>query len=271
MSIDRLRAHYGFSRMPFGKELAPGMLYRSKAHAEAVARISWLIGERATGVVTGEVGAGKTIAARAATSALDPSRHALVYLSQPGTGVRGIYAEIVRSLGGTPCFQRSNLVPQAAELLATEEEERGKTVVVVADEAQSMSPEQLEALRLLGNSAMDSHSPFACIILGQPSLRRRIRLGSFAALDQRLALRYQISGLDQAETAGYIKHHLGLAGRSDPLFSDDAIALIHQTSRGLPRAVNNLAVHSLVAAFADGKALVDESSARAAVVEVTSD
>ena len=71
--------------------------------------------------------------------------------------------------------------------------------------------------------------------------------------------------MDLAETASYVKHHLALAGRSDPLFSDDAIALIHQVSRGLPRAVNNLAVQSLVAAYADNKSIVDESSARAAV------
>lgn len=271
MSIDRLRAHYGFSRMPFGKELAPGMLYRSRAHAEALARITWLIAERAIGVVTGEVGSGKTVSVRAATAALDASRHALIYLAQPGTGVRGIYAEIVRSLGATPCYQRSNLVPQAAELLEREESERGKTVVLIADEAHLYSPEQLECLRLLGNADMDSRSPFACVILGQPMLRRRLRLGTFAALDQRIGLRYHVDGMDPAETAGYLKHHLALAGRSNPLFSDDAIALIHQTSRGLPRAVNNLAVSALVAAFADNKAIVDESSARAAVAEVTSD
>ena len=134
-----------------------------------------------------------------------------------------------------------------------------------------MSPDQLESLRLLGNSEMDSHSPFACLILGQPTLRRRMRLGTFAALDQRIALRYHLDGMDLAETGGYVKHHVGLAGRSDPLFSDDALALIHQTSRGIPRAINNLAVHSLVAAYADNKSLVDESSARAAVVEVTGD
>jgi len=171
MSIDRLRAHYGFSRMPFGKELAPGMLYRSKAHAEALARITWLIAERAMGVITGEVGAGKTVAVRAATAALDASRHALIYLAQPGTGVRGIYVEIVRALGATPCFQRSNLVPQTIELLAAEEAERGKKVVLIVDEAHLLSPEQLESLRLLGNSEMDSHSPFSCLILGQPTLR----------------------------------------------------------------------------------------------------
>ena len=84
MSIDRLRAHYGFSRMPFGKELAPQALFRSKGHAEAVARISWLVAERGIGLVTGEVGAGKTVAARAATAALD--RDATVSAATTVTG-----------------------------------------------------------------------------------------------------------------------------------------------------------------------------------------
>jgi type II secretory pathway predicted ATPase ExeA len=117
---------------------------------------------------------------------------------------------------------------------------------------------------------MDSHSPFACLLVGQPTLRRRIKLGTFATLDQRIALRYAMTGMTAAETSSYLSHHLKLAGRPDTLFSD-VIALIHQVSRGLPRAVNNLAVQSLVAAFATSKAIVDESSARAAVTEVTTD
>ena len=78
-------------------------------------------------------------------------------------------------------------------------------------------------------------------------------------------------GMTAEETASYLRHHLALAGRSDTLFSDDATALIHQTSRGYPRAVNNLAVQALIAAFAADKAIVDESSARAAVTEVTTE
>lgn len=113
--------------------------------------------------------------------------------------------------------------------------------------------------------------PFAGLLVGQPTLRRRIKLGAFAALDQRIALRYAMTGMDLAETKSYLAHHLKLAGRSDTLISDDAIALIHQVSRGLPRAVNNLAIQALVAAFAADKAIVDESSARAAVTEVTTE
>ena len=114
-------------------------------------------------------------------------------------------------------------------------------------------------------------APFACLLVGQPTLRRRIKLGTFAALDQRIALRYAMTGMEPGETKTYLAHHLKLAGRADTLFSDDAADLIHQVSRGLPRAVNNLAVQALVAAFAANKPLVDESSARTAVTEVTTD
>jgi len=109
------------------------------------------------------------------------------------------------------------------------------------------------------------------LLVGQPTLRRRIKLGQFAALDQRIAIRYTLSGMERDETANYIGHHLKLAGRSDTLFSDDAIDLIHQVSRGLPRAVNNLAIQSLIAAYATNKTIVDESTARIAVAEVTTD
>ncbi len=269
--IERLRAHYGFNRTPFGRDLAPSMLHRHRAHAEAVARITWLVGERAIGVVTGEVGAGKTVAARAAIAALDPTRHTLVYLPNPLIGERGIYTHIVRALGGAPRFHKANLVTQATELLATEEHERARTPILALDEAHLLRCEQLEEIRMLTNHDMDARSPFACLLLGQPTLRRRLKLGTMAALDQRIALRYHLDGMDLAETASYLAHHLKLAGRSDPLFSDDAIALIHQTARGIPRQLNNLAVQALIAAFADHKGIVDESAVRAAITEVTVD
>ena len=269
--IEKLQAHYGFTRTPFGRSLAPGMLHRHGTHAEAVARIGWCVSERALGVITGEVGAGKTVAIRAALASLDSSRHTVIYLSNPAVGGRGLYAGIVSALGGVPRFHKAALIPQTQELLAAEDHERGRTVVLVLDEAHLLDAGQLEELRLLTNAEMDSHSPFACLLVGQPTLRRRIKLGTFAALDQRIALRYAMTGMTDQETSSYVNHHLKLAGRSDTLFSDDALALIHQVSRGLPRAVNNLAIQSLVAAYAAGKAIVDESSARAAVAEVTAE
>jgi type II secretory pathway predicted ATPase ExeA len=87
--IDKLQAHYGFTRMPFGRDLAPGMLHRHASHNEACARITWCIDERAIGVITGEVGAGKTVAVRTVLAGLDASRHTIIYLPNPMIGVRG--------------------------------------------------------------------------------------------------------------------------------------------------------------------------------------
>ncbi len=269
--IDKLQSFYGFTRMPFGRDLAPGMLHRHNSHAEAVARITWCVDQRTLGVITGEVGAGKTVALRAALSTLDTSRHTTIYLGNPAIGVRGIHHHIVTALGGVPRFHHATLVPQAADALATEHAERGRTPILVIDEAHLLDHSQLESLRMLTNHDMDSRSPFACLLVGQPTLRRMIKLGVLAALDQRIALRYAMPGMTDQETTSYIKHHLGLAGRSDTLFSDDAAALIHQTSRGYPRAVNNLAIQALVAAFAASKNIVDESSTRTAISEVTSE
>lgn len=271
MSIGQLQPYYGLTRLPFTRQIAPGQLYRSAGHQEASSRIGYLVAQGALGVITGEVGVGKTVAARAAVAALEASRHTVIYLANPAIGARGIYQQIVALLGGEPRFHKAALIPQAQELIERERSERGKQVVIILDEAHLLAADQLEELRLLTNTAMDSESPFAGILLGQPTLRRRLRVGSFAALDQRIALRYEVPGMSAAESAAYLAHHLALAGRSDPLFSDDAIALLHQASRGVPRLLNNLATQALVAAYAARKAIVDESSGRAAVAEVTAE
>lgn len=267
MTVDKLRAHYGLSATPFSRGIAPSQIFQARTHKEAVARLKWLIDETAIGVITGEVGAGKTLAARAAVATLDTSRFSIIYLSNPMVGARGIHHHLVTALGETPKFHRPALIAQTQDLLATETEERRKTVVLIVDEAHLLSSEQLEQLRLLTNTDMDSRSSLGLVLLGQPTLRRRLKQGHFAALDQRIGLRFHLDGLPLEETADYIGHHLTLAGRSDPLFSDDAIALIHQTSRGIPRAINNLAVQALIAAYAENKGIVDESAARAAVTE----
>ena len=119
--IDRLQGFFGFTRMPFGRDLAPGMLHRHAAHGEAVARIGWCVTERRIGVITGEVGAGKTVAIRAALSTLDGSRYTIIYLPNPTVGVRGIHHQIVAALGGQPLTHHATLVPQATEALATEQ------------------------------------------------------------------------------------------------------------------------------------------------------
>jgi type II secretory pathway predicted ATPase ExeA len=254
--------------MPFGRDLAPGMLHRHAAHNEAVARISWCIAERSIGVVTGEVGAGKTVSVRTVLSGLDTSRHTVIYLANPMIGIRGIHEAIVTTFGANPTNLSSRLVAQARAALTAERDERARTPVLVLDEAHLLGYEQLETIRMLTNHAMDQDSPLACLLVGQPTLRRTMKLAVLAALEQRTALRYTMPGMTAAETASYVSHHIKLVGRPDQLFTEDALNLIHSTARGYPRAVNNLSLQALVAAFAAGKNLVDEPATRAAVSEI---
>jgi type II secretory pathway predicted ATPase ExeA len=268
MSLDRLRNYFAFTRVPFGRDLAPSALFRYAAHSEAVARLTWLIEERGLGILTGEVGAGKTVAARATVAGLEPSQHQVVYCANPTIGGRGLLSLLVAALGGHPHAHRAILVPQAAEVLATAVAERGRRVLLLIDESHLLTHEQLEDLRMLTSAEMDSRSPAAVVLIGQPTLRRRLHQGVLAAVEQRIAMRVHLDGMDLSETSDYLRHHLGLAGRSDTLFSDDALIAIHQASRGLPRAVNNLALQSLVATFSAKKSIVDQSAAKMAVVEV---
>ncbi len=211
MSAAPWAAHFGLARTPFGKSIPARDLFARQAHAEAIARIGFCVVESALGVVTGDVGAGKTVALRAAVSTLDPTRHQVIYIANPAFGTRGLYVTIVRALGARPRYLKAELMAQAGDLLAAETAERHRRVVLICDEAHLMQPDQLEELRLLTNSEMDSASPFAGILAGQPTLNRQLRMGMFAALDQRIATRFTIKPMDLAESAAYLRHHLKLA------------------------------------------------------------
>ncbi len=264
-------SHFGLKRTPFSKSIAASDLFGRQAHAEAVARVNFCVAESALGVVTGDVGAGKTASVRAAVASLDPTRHQIIYVANPAFGTRGLYVTIVKALGAEPRYLRAELMAQAADLLAAEEAERHRRVVIIVDEAHLLDRAQLEELRLLTNSQMDSVSPFAGILVGQPTLSRQLRMGMFAALDQRIATRFTIQAMDIGESAAYLRHHMALAGREDPLFADDAVARLHRVANGLPRALNNAAIAALMAGAADGKDLVDDACAKRAVAELTKD
>ncbi|MGH9127160.1 MAG: ExeA family protein [Acidimicrobiales bacterium] len=263
--------HFGFTKTPFSKSIPAKDLFTRDAHAEAVARIHFCVAESALGVLVGDVGAGKTVAVRAAIASLDPASHHLVYVPNPAFGTRGLYVTIVRALGAAPRFHKAEVMAQAAELLAAEEAERHRRVVLVIDEAHLLTPEQLEELRLLTNAELDSKSPFAGLLVGQPTLARSLRMGVFAALDQRIATRYALQPMNLGESASYLRHHLALVGRTDPLIADDAVTRLHRVANGLPRALNNAAIAALMAAASEGKALVDETCAKKAVAELTRD
>jgi len=140
-------------------------------------------------VITGEVGAGKTAAVRGALAGLDQARHTSIYLPDPTVGVRGIHHAIVTALGGRP-----PTAPLRSPPVRRRPRHRARRTRPHPRAGHRRSPllqaDQLESVRMLTNHAMDSAAMFACLLVGQPTLRRRLKLGQLAALDQRIAVRY---------------------------------------------------------------------------------
>src|SRR5207237_93639 len=170
------------TKLPFSKTISAKDLLDRASHQEAVARIRFCIGESLLGVITGEVGVGKTVAVRAAMNQLDQAAHHVVYVANPTVGTRGLYVTIVRALGAVPRGFKAELVTQTQSLLEAEEHERRRRVVLVIDESHLLLPDQLEAIRLLTNANMDSATSCSLLLVGQPTLARQLRMGIFAAL-----------------------------------------------------------------------------------------
>ena len=149
MINDAVRGYFGFERLPFDRSIPVGALFASASHQEAVGRIGYGIDTRQITVITGEVGAGKSVAARAAVARLDASRYQLITIPNPQVGARGIHHAVVSALGGVPRVHHATLIPQAAGHLAAELAERGRLPVLLIDEAHLLSHDQLEAIRML--------------------------------------------------------------------------------------------------------------------------
>ena len=174
--------------MPFGTAVPMEALYASAAHKEAVARLRWLISARGLGALTGEVGCGKTVAVRAAVAGLDASRPTLIYLPNPQIGVRGYPRRRGRHARPGPPLPPRHPHPPGRSGPGRRSRRENRHVILAIDESHLLTSEQLEAVRMLTLCRdLDPGSPLTILLIGQPTLRRRLRVGDMAA-DQRIQL-----------------------------------------------------------------------------------
>jgi type II secretory pathway predicted ATPase ExeA len=260
-------AAFGFTHAPFTKEIPPTALFPSQALQELAARLQVMVDTRALGVVTGEIGSGKSSAVRPRAARLDPVQHPVVYLAESALTPTDFYAGVLEAFGVTPQWRRSLVRRQFRDLMPDLYTHQHKVPVLICDEAQQLPFTTLQELRYIANLEMDALTPFACILVGQPDLRATLRQRVFEAVQQRITLRFHLTGLTRAELDPYLAHHVRLAGVDRPLFSPAATELLFQHSQGLPRLVNRLATAALWDAAGRQAALVDGDHVERAVGE----
>lgn len=253
------RKHFGLTRHPFSKELVPEELFVSQAGRELEVRLGHLLELRGIGLVTGEAGSGKTTLCRKVVSGLHTGLYRVFYVPLSTGNAMDLYKSIAWELGLPTERSRAALYRVIrAEVTRLCLETKVRPVLVV-DEAQHLRPDVLEELRLLTNYEMDSHNRLCLVLVGQAELRRRIGMAVHEPLNQRIVIRHHLGGLSREELPSYLAHLLRLAGTELPLFEAAATEALFQATHGLPRKVNLLAHHALLAAaLAKAKAATAE-------------
>jgi len=241
-------AHFGFTHYPFERALQPDELFASSAAREAQARLQHLVELRGIGLITGEVGCGKTSVCRQLAAALHPGLHRLFYVPLSTGNVLDMYKAIAWQLG-LPIERNRAAAYRAihSEVSRLASEAKIHPVLVV-DEAHHLRNDVLEDLRLLTNYVMDSERRLCLLLVGLTELRRRLTMAVHESLTQRIVVRYHLSGLSREETPAYLSHRLQLAGCALPLFEPAAIETLFQATQGLPRKLNRAAHFALSAA-----------------------
>ena len=261
--------HFGLTRYPFTSDIEPEQMYQSAAMAELAIRFGHLVELRGIGVLTGDSGAGKSAGCRKMASTLHSGLFKVAYVPLSTGNPMDIYKSIAWELGLPSERNRAALYRQIRQEVTRLCVDAKVIPVLVVDEAQNLRNDVIEELRLLTNYAMDSENRLCLLLCGQTELRRRISMAVHEALNQRVIVRYHLPPLTRDELPEYISHLLRRAGTELPIFEPAAIEAIFQATKGLPRKVNHLCHHSLLAAALTKAKTVSEEHVTAALPEIS--
>ena len=267
--------HFGLNCEPFSIVPDPGFLYPSSHHRQAVAHLKYGL-DREGGFIllTGEVGTGKTTLTRTMLKRL-PAHVRVAYVLNSKLVVTDVLASI--------CDELSIEIPDNSELSFSktcidalnkdliQAHADGKKTLVVIEEAQNLSAEVLETLRLLSNLETTTHKLLHILLVGQPELLEILAQKDQRQLNQRVVSRFHLLPLEKNEVANYVNHRLHRAGANRSLFDNAALGTLFRLTKGVPRLINLICHHSLLAAYATGAKTVSADLVKKASVEILGD
>lgn len=261
--------YYGLTESPFDITPNPRFLFFSAKHREAFNHLLYGIRERKGFVqLTGEVGSGKTTICRALLEQLGPNYSTALILNpvlNPDQLMKAIAMEFGLEVKGLDRLETVAVLNQ----FLLEQAEKGREVVLIIDEAQDLTNELLEQVRLLSNLETDDCKLLQIVLMGQPELRHRLNDHRLRQLRQRITVRYHLTPLSRTEMSQYIQHRLQISGSKGlPSFTGWALWRVHRYSKGIPRLVNALCDKSLLAGYVQQKDRIDYRTVGLAINEL---
>ena len=264
--------YFGLNEAPFSITPDPAFVFLSPRHRDALAHLMYGVGKGGSGgfvQLTGEVGTGKTTLCRCLLDQVPEGTH-IALLLNPLVTPRELLAAISEELGidVSHSIESTRLLVDGLNRYLLDAHQRGERVVVVIDEAQNLSPEALEQVRLLTNLETSKEKLLQIVLLGQPELRELLQRRTLRQLAQRITARYHLSPLGPKDTHLYIRHRMQVAGAQRNPFRRNAMNALYQRSQGIPRLINIIADRSLIAAFAKERVDVTAAMVHEAANEV---
>lgn len=265
-------AHFGLKENPFNQTPDSSFFFPSRKHKSALDALIYAIRQRkGFVVVTGEIGSGKTTVARTLLRTLgDGVKTAVV--TNTFLSPKGVITMILNDLGVqfTP-GPKDHLLHQLNEFLL-EQARTGRDVVLIIDEAQNLSAQCLEEVRMLSNLETEKEKLIQIVLIGQPELRKKLSLDRLEQLRQRIAVSYHLSPLSGEECADYVLHRLRCAASKmtdvEMIFDSRCYEVAYRFSRGLPRLINKLCDHALLLGFVNDVKVVTPDIVETAIQEI---
>jgi len=239
-----LLAYWNLRERPFEPTWDTRFFFQSRDHDEALNRLTFLAGERTMlfGMLTGEIGCGKTLTRAVFAERLDPRRFCVSTQENSAFSFSELLGLVLEDLDGNPPeagqtkFARVERLKKVIHRVHME----GRHLVLIFDEAQDMTPSTLNELKLLTNLNRAGQSFLTIVLVGQPELRPLV--ASLPPIDQRVSLRFHLNSLDTEDSRNYIRHRLKVAGHvTGELFAPDAVERAYQMTLGVPRELNRVA------------------------------
>jgi len=268
--------HFGLKREPFSIVPDPGFLYPSNQHRQAVAHLKYGL-DREGGFIllTGEVGTGKTTLTRTMLKRM-PAHIRVAYVLNSKLNVSDLLASICDELGielptDSPesrglSFSKTRIDALNQNLLQAHAE--GQKTLIVIEEAQNLSADVLETLRLLSNLETNTHKLLHILLVGQPELLDTLAQKELRQLNQRVVSRFHLLPLEKGDVANYVNHRLHRAGAKGSLFNNACISVLFRLTGGVPRLINLVCQHSLLATYSTGSKVVSPKLVKEAAVEI---
>jgi general secretion pathway protein A len=249
--------HFGFHSKPFALTPDPAFLYLSRQHAMAMTMLEYgLESQAAFSLLTGDIGSGKTTLVRRLLRGLG-DQVAVGLISNTHGRFRSIHGWALSALGIAPADDSDIAKYEALVDSFVREYGNGRRTLLILDEAQNLSVEVLEELRLLSNVNSEKDLVLQILLVGQPELRAKLTRPELRQFSQRVSVDFHLRPLDRNETHGYIRHRLTVAGGNAALFQPEAIEFVYARTGGIPRLLNQLCDFALVYAFAEGRMTID--------------